>query len=455
MTTAYHQGPGDPQFAILHPDAAGIDIGGESHWVSVPPDRGGTTVREFGVFTDELEAMADWLIAQRVTTVAMESTSVFWIPVYEYLERRGLTVLLVNAAHVKNISGRKTDMLDCQWLQKLHACGLLSGSFRPVDRIVVLRSYLRQRQQQVEDSTACVLRMQKALTQMNVQLHTVVADISGLTGMTIIDAVLGGERDAQTLAKLRHKRCANDEATIARSLRGTWRAEHLFALRQAVASWRHYQAQIAEVDRAIQAAVAVIDDHPDASTSTLPPLPLPKGETQSAKALGFDARTMLFQKTAVDLTRIPGISVTLAATLVGEVGLDMGRWRNERAFCSWAGVAPNTRISGGKRLSSRTRRTKNRAGQALRLAANALQRTKTELGGTYRRLKARLGAPKAITAVANKIGRMVYAMLKNGTAFVERGLAEAEARFKTRQTKALHRLAEELGYSVVPPPGAA
>lgn len=448
MTIVHHQGPGDPQFAILHPDAAGIDIGGESHWVAIPPDRGGSTVREFGVFSDELEAMADWLIAERVLTVAMESTSVFWIPVYEYLERRGLTVLLVNAAHVKNVSGRKTDMLDCQWLQKLHACGLLSGSFRPEDRVVVMRSYLRQRQQLVEDSTACVLRMQKALTQMNVQLHTVVTDISGLTGMAIIDAILGGERVAQTLAKLRDKRCANDEKTIARALRGTWRDEHLFALRQAVASWRHYQAQITEADRAIQAAVAAIDDRPDADISTLPPLL--KGEKKSANALGFDARTLLFQKTAVDLTRIPGISVTLAATLIGEVGLDMGRWRSERAFCSWAGVAPNTRISGGKRLSSRTRRTKNRAGQALRLAANALQRTKTELGGTYRRLKARLGAPKAITAVANKIGRMVYAMLKNGTAFVERGLAEAEARFKVKQTKALHRLAEDLGYAVIP-----
>jgi transposase len=453
MTMELHQGPGDPQFAILHPNAAGIDIGGESHWVAVPPDRGGTTVREFGVFSDDLEAMADWLIAQRVTTVAMESTSVFWIPVYEYLERRGLTVLLVNAAHVKNVSGRKTDMLDCQWLQKLHACGLLSGSFRPADRIVVLRSYLRQRQQLVEDSTACVLRMQKALTQMNVQLHTVVSDISGLTGMAIIDAILAGERDAQTLAKLRNKRCANDEKTIARALRGTWRDEHVFALRQAVASWRHYQSQTSEVDRAIQAAVAAIDDHPDAGSATLPPLP--KGERAAANALGFDARSMLFQKTAVDMTRIPGISVTLAATLIGEIGLDMSRWRNERAFCSWAGVAPNTRISGGKKLSSRTRRTKNRAGQALRLAANAVQRTKTELGGTYRRLKARLGAPKAITAVANKIGRLVYAMLKNGTAFVERGLAEAEARFKAKQTKALHRLAEELGYTVMAPAGAA
>ena len=448
MTSAYHQGSGDPQFAILHPDAAGIDIGGESHWVAIPPDRGGSTVREFGVFSDDLESMADWLIAHRVTTVAMESTSVYWIPVYEYLERRGLTVLLANAAHVKNVSGRKTDLLDCQWLQKLHACGLLSGSFRPTDRIVVLRSYLRQRQQLVEDCTACVLRMQKALTQMNVQLHTVVSQISGVTGMAIIDAILSGERDARVLARLRHKRCANDEATIARALRGTWRDEHLFALRHAVASWRHHLAQIDEVDRAIQAAVAAIDDHPDADPSTLQPLR--KGDKAAANALGFDARTLLFQKTAVDLTRIPGISVTTAATLIGEIGLDMSRWPNERAFCSWAGVAPNTRISGGRKLSSRTRRTKNRAGQALRLAANALQRTTTELGGTYRRLRARLGAPKAITAVANKIGRLVYALLKNGTTFIERGLAEAEARFKAKQTKTLQRLAADLGYTVVP-----
>jgi transposase len=447
-THRHHQGPGDPSFALLHRDAAGIDIGGSSHWVAIPPDRGGTTVREFGVCTDDLESMASWLLSHGVRTVAMESTSVFWIPVFEVLERHGLEVLLVNAAHVKHVSGRKTDELDCQWLQKLHACGLVSGSFRPADNIVVLRSYLRQREQLVQDAAACVQRMQKALTQMNVQLHTVVTDITGTTGLAIIDALLAGERNPVTLAKHRHARCANDEPTIARALRGTWRDEHLFALRQALASWRHYQAQIEAITKQIQAAVTALDDHDDADPTTLPPVP--KNERQAITALGFDARSLLFQKTNIDLTRIPGISATIAVSLISEIGLDMTKWRNERAFCSWAGVAPNTRISGGRKLSSRTRRTKSRVGQALRLAANAVQRTKTELGGTFRRLKARLGAPKAITAVANKIGRLVYSMLKNGTAFIERGLAAAEERFKAKRTKTLQRLADELGYALAP-----
>lgn len=436
------------QFAVAHPDAAGIDIGGQSHWVAVPPERGGETVREFGAFTHSLHEMVDWLKSHNVRTVAMEATGVLWIPVFEVLETAGFEVYLVNAAHIKNVSGRKSDLLDCQWIQKLHACGLLQRSFRPDDKTVVLRSYVRQRGGLVRAQAASTQRMQKALIQMNLQLHLVVSDITGVTGLSILKRILEGERDPLVLAALRDHRCKRSEAEIAEALRGTWREEHLFALRQNLATFEHLERQIGEVDQQIHRALAAMDNDPRVDPST-PLDPPPQKIRVAQKALGFDARTLLYQKAGADLTRILGISLLTALTVLSEIGTDMDRWPTVQHFASWLGLAPNRRISGGKELSSHTRKTKNRAAQALRMAASTLYRSDTALAAFYRR-KLPKGKPVAITATAHRLARSIYAILKNGTEYAEEKLAQEEERNRERQLVALKRTAARLGLSVVP-----
>jgi transposase len=436
-----------PHFAVVHSDAAGIDIGGQSHWVAVPPERGTETVREFGAFTHSLHEMVDWLRSHKVRTVAMEATGVLWIPVFEVLETAGFEVCLVNAAHVKNVSGRKSDLLDCQWIQKLHACGLLQRSFRPADQTVVLRSYVRQRGELVRAQAASIQRMQKALMQMNLQLHLVVEDISGLTGLSILKAILDGERNPKVLAAMRHPRCKRSEEEIAQALCGTWRQEHLFALRQSFATFEHLERQIGEVDQQIHQALVAMDDDPRVDPKT-PLEPHPKVRV-AQKALGFDARTLLYQKAGADLTRVLGISLLTALTVISEIGTDMSRWPTVKHFTSWLGLAPNTRISGGKELSSHTRKTKNRAAAALRIAASTLYRSDTPLGAFYRR-KLHKGKPVAITATAHRMARCIYSLLKNGTQYVEEGLAAEQARNRDRQIVALQRTAARLGLVVVP-----
>ena len=438
---------GSSQFAVVNPRAAGIDIGGHSHWVAVPPERGGETVREFSAFTHGLDQMVAWLKEQDVGTVAMEATGVFWIPVFETLETAGFEVYLVNAAHAKNVSGRKSDLLDCQWLQKLHACGLLHRSFRPDDDTVVLRSYVRQRQELVRAQSAATQRMHKAMIQMNVQLHLVVGDIAGVTGLSIIERILDGERDPNALAKLRDARCRKSQSEIAQALYGTWRREHLFALRQALSTWKHLDSQLHEVDRQIEQALVSMKD--DARVHDDPPLPPPTQKVLRAqKVLGFDARTLLHQKAGADLSAVLGISLLTSLTIISEIGTDMSRWPTAGHFCSWLGLAPNTRISGGKELSSRTRKNKNRAGAALRMAVSTLYRSDSPAAAFYRR-KLPKGKPVAVTATAHRLARTIYAMLKNGTQYVERGLAQEQARNRQRQLVALQRSAANLGFALV------
>jgi transposase len=427
-------------------NAAGIDIGSERHMVAVPEGRDEVSVREFGTFTADLQALADWLRQCGVTTVAMESTGVYWIPLFELLDRQGFEVKLVDARHVKNVSGRKSDILDCQWIQQLHTYGLLAGAFRPSDELCVLRSYLRQREMLTQTASMHIQHMQKALQQMNLLLHNVVSDITGVTGMKIIKAILAGERDANTLASHRDGRCQNSSATIAKSLVGTYREEHLFALRQAVDLYEIYQAKIADCDEAIIQQVA---NQPDNTDDTLPP-----GEKQSRvrdqMRSGVNVRELLFKKSGVDLFAIPGLAADTLLTLTSEVGFEMSPWKTIKHFTSWLGLCPGTKISGGKILERKTRRNRNRAAQAFRIAAATQARSKTALGAFYRRVKSRSSAQQAIMATAHKIARIYYTLLTKGMSYVELGQEAYEQKYKERRLHYLHRQAHALGFQLVP-----
>lgn len=434
-----------PQLQHMNLNAAGIDIGSERHLVAVPEGRDTVSVREFGTFTSDLEALTTWLKKCGVTTVAMESTGVYWIPLFELLERRGFEVKLVDARHVKNVSGRKSDVLDCQWLQQLHTYGLLAGAFRPPDEVCVLRSYLRQREMLIQTSSMHIQHMQKALQQMNLLLHNVVSDITGVTGMKIIKAILGGERDARVLARNRDGRCQNTSATIAKSLVGNYREEHLFALQQAVDLYEIYQAKIADCDHAI---IKQIEKQPD-STDDEPPAAEKKSPANVRIRDGVDVRDLLFRKSGVDLFAIPGLAADTLLTLASEVGFDMAPWKTEKHFSSWLGVCPGTRKSGGKVLPNKTKRNPNRAAQAFRIAAASLYRSQTALGAFYRRIKSRSGGQQAVTATAHKIARIYYAMLTQGTSYVELGQQAYEQRYKERRIDHLKLQAKSLGFQLV------
>lgn len=421
----------------LNACAAGIDVGSRSHFVAVPEGTDPEPVREFSTFTDDLERLADWLISCGVTTVAMESTGIYWIPVFEILESRGIEVKLVNARHVKNVPGRKSDVLDCQWLQQLHTYGLLRGAFRPADQVCALRAYVRQRATLVKISGSHIQHMQKAMAQMNLQLHNVVNDITGVTGMCIIKAILAGERDPHKLAAFRDKRCKNDAKTIARSLHGNYRPEHLFSLQQAVELYEFYLAKIDECDRQILAQLQVFDskDAEGGSGGGKPPTSVEEA---------------LMRMSGVDLTDIDGIDTASALKIIAEIGIDMSRWKTDKHFTSWMSLSPGTKITGGKVLSGATKKNANRAAQAFRMAAFSLTRSKSYLGGYFRRMKARLGAPKAITATARKLATIVYAMLKNGTSYVDLGQDYYEERYQSRLLQNLKRKAKHLGFELVP-----
>jgi transposase len=432
------------QLPCVNPNAAGIDVGGAAHFVAVPEDRDAQPVREFSAFTGDLYRMAEWLHACGITTVAMESTGVYWIPVFQVLEERGFAVKLVNARQLKNVPGRKTDVADCQWLQRLHTFGLLAGSFRPEDQVCVLRSYMRQRAMLTGYAAQHVQHMQKALVQMNVQLQHVIDDLTGATGMRIIRAILAGERDPQQLARLRDKQCKNSAETIARALQGDWRAEHLFALEQAVDLVDAYEAKIAACDERIQAHLRSFEDRGGGA-------PPPKGRAPRADRheLRFDARAELHRLTGVDLTRVSGLEAHTVLKVLSETGLDMTKWPTAGHFSSWLGLAPNNRVSGGKVLSRRTLPSANRAAAALRLAAQSLHHSHSALGAFLRRKAAQKGMPKAITATAHKLARIIYSMLTNGAAFVERGQDYYERQYHDRVLQNLTRRAKELGYSLV------
>jgi len=402
----------------VHANAAAIDIGATLHVAAVGPDRDPEPVRSFGTFTGDLHRLAGWFKQCGVTTVAMESTGVYWIPVFEILEQRGFTVVLVNARDAKHVPGRKTDVTDAQWLQRLHEYGLLRASFRPEHRIAALRDYLRQRERLLDYAASHIQHMQKALMQMNLQLHHVVSDITGATGMRIIRAFVAGERNPVTLAALRDQRCKESAETIRQALVGNEREEHIFALAA--------------------------------------PLPAPRHRTKQPNALNFPAREALHRILGVDLTQIHGLGPYLALKLVGECGTDLSAWPSAKHFTSWLCLAPSNKISGGKVLSSRTRRSSNRASALLRLAAVTVGRTETALGAFYRRLAGRVGkakavtatARKAVTATARKIAVLFYNTLRHGMGYSDPGASYYEDRYRQRVLANLKRRAKSLGYSL-------
>ncbi len=429
--------------SLTHANAAGIDIGSASHFVAVPPDRDDEPVREFRSFTVDLQRLADWLAQCGIDTVAMESTGVYWIALFELLDARGFTVLLVNARHVKNVTGRKSDVLDCQWLQQLMSYGLLRGAFRPGDAVCALRALVRQRGAILRTQSRCVQHMQKALVQMNIQLATVIADVAGVSGQAILRAVVAGERDGHTLAALCDVRVKAGADEIAASLQGNWRAEHLFALKQSLDAFDFCGAQLAECDGEIEARLQGLQAHDGEPAKG-------KKRSKARNAPKFDLRTRLFQMCGVDLTRIDGIDVTTALVVASEVGTDMSKFPSDKHFASWLGLCPGTKITGGKVISGRTRRVANRATQALKLAAAALRTSRSALGAYYRRLCARMDKPKAVTAAAHKLARLIYAMLTKGEEYTDQGQAYYEERYRQRVIANLNRRAQQLGLQVVP-----
>ena len=429
---------------ITHPNAAGIDIGSASHFVAVPPDRDDEPVREFPSFTVDLNALADWLKACDVDTVAMESTGVYWIPLYELLESRGFTVLLVNARHVKNVSGRKSDVLDCQWLQQLMTYGLLSGAFRPADAVCVLRALWRQRGMLLRSQGRHVQHMQKALTQMNIQLTNVISDVVGETGQKILRAIVKGERDGQVLAAMKNVRIRASVEEIAKSLHGSWRPEHLFALKQALAMFDFIGTQLAECDREIEQQLQSLRAHEGEPAKSVK-----RARGRARNAPKFDLRAQLFGMCGVDLTRIDGIDVTTALAVISETGADMSRFPTVGHFASWLGLCPGTKITGGKVMSGKTKRVANRAAQALRLAAAALRSSKSALGAYFRRMCARMDKPKAVTAAAHKLARLIYTMLTKGEEYTDQGQDYYEERYRQRVLRQLSLRAEKLGMKLV------
>ena len=430
----------------LNPDAAGIDCGSAEHFVAVPPDRDADCVRSFATFTDDLRRLADWLTACRIRSVAMEATGVYWIPLYEILEGRGFQVLLVNARHVKNVPGRKSDVADCEWLRDLHIVGLVRGSFRPPAGIVALRAYLRHRESLIQHGGSCIQRMQKALIQMNVQLTLVVSDVSGETGLRIVRDIVAGQTNPTVLAAHRNYRCRASEAEIAAALTGHYQPEHVFVLGQHLEAYEFVQRQLTACDHAIEAQLHRLAT--DAARTTPPPPARPR-QAPYRNAPRFDVRTPLYQLTGADLSQLDGIGPYNALRLIAEIGTDMTRWPTEKHFTSWLTLAPQNKVSGGRLLSSRTRPSANRAATVLRLAVFTLGRSQTALGAFYRRLSIRVGKAKAITATARKLAILVYRTLKGAFLYRDPGAAAYDAHHRVRVIRNLRRRAADLGLELV------
>ena len=427
--------------------AAGSDIGAQEHWVAVAPDSAPQPVGRLGACTADLEAIAAWRQQCGVTTVVMESTGVYWIPLFELLEARGLAVVLADAREVQRAPGRpKSDVQDCHWLQRLPPYGLLAGAFRPPEQVCVLRSYLRQRAMLVTSASQHIEHMQKALTQMNITLQPVISDVTGVPGLTSLKAILAGERDPQKLAPFRDRHCQQSEAEIARALQGNWRAEHLFALQQAVELYEFYHRQIPAYDRQIEAHLQTFTDKSAGKVLA----ERPRKRKRRATEPRVEARAPLFRLSGGDLTAIEGIDENTALVLLSEIGTDMSRWPTENHFASWLGGGPHHKISGGKVLSRQVRPSANRAATALRLAAQCLHHSHRALGAFFRRLKPRLGAPKAVTATAHKLARLVYRLLKYGEDYGAHGMEEYEQAYRERTLQNLMRKAKALGYKLLP-----
>jgi transposase len=427
-------------------NAAGLDIGSAEIWTCVPEGRDEVSVRVFKTFTVDLNGLADWLEACGIDTVAMESTGVYWIPIYEILEARGFEVYLVNARHLSNVTGKKTDILDCQWIQQLHTYGLLRASFRPEEDIVALRSYTRHRDNLIGDRATHIQRMQKALSLMNIQLNNVIRDITGQTGLKIIRDIVAGQHDPVKLAQHRHPRCRSSEEDIAKALRGNYRPEHLFALQQALDLYDYYTDKIYECDDEIKAKFAAFKPQVDLEEKPLPP---PQKKRQRKNDPHFDLRTALYQTCGIDLTRIDGIDAVTAHKIIAEIGLNMNPWPTVKHFTSWLGLAPNNKITGGKIIGRGTKKTHNRAAQALRVVARSLAHSDCALGAFYRRIRTQKGAAIANVATAHKLARIIYFMLKRRTEYEDPGATYYEEQYRQRVIKNLKRKAEKLGFELV------
>lgn len=456
MAGSRRKGKRKPQIAAtelrtIRPQVAGIDVGSQQHWVCGPArDDGQPNVEVFGSTTDELNRMADWLCSQRTESVAMESTSVYWIPILELLESRGIEVVLANAKQIHNVPGRKTDYADCQWLQLLHSCGLLRGSFRPVEAITRLRALHRQSANLVAERTRCVLWMQKALDQMNVQVHRAVTDLTGLTGMAIVRSIVSGERDPLKLAALRDSRCGKSAEQIARHLTGTWREEHLFNLASALRLFDMVETEIAAYDARLLQEIAAL--HPPGRAEQSVPAHPNAGKEKAIRARGQQAaRTALWRFSGVDLTRIDGLSAPAAQVILTEVGNNLSAFPSEHHFVSWLRLSPRTLVSGGKPLKKRRNGLgANRVAGILRVAATSLHRSQTALGAYYRRTARHKGAAVAIFALARKLATLIYRMLRYGQDYVDIGEQAYEEKFKSRRLKSLTEVAKTLGYTLVP-----
>jgi transposase len=452
------QSVADPSLMIANPHAAGIDVHAREHWVCVPvnsvssraedqPANLPANVRAFGTCTPDLERLADWLFACGITTIAMEATGVYWIALFELLERRGFVVILVDPRQTRQVSGRpQSDVLSCQWIQRLHSYGLLSASFRPDDETCVLRGYLRQRQLLIADAGRSVQHLQKALEQMNVKLAETINDITGVTGMLILKAILRGTRDPHELAKYRNEHCKCTPAEMARALQGNWREEHLFALRQALKTYEHLRRQLAECDDCIKTYLKTLADK--SGGAVLPKKPSRRSSRTTEPT--FDARHLLFHWSGQDLTMIEGIDQSTALNVLAEIGIDMSKWPTEKHFVSWLGLCPQHRGSGGRIKNRRLRGGANRAARAFRMAGQGCHHAKNALGAFYRRVQARAGGGKAVVATARKIACRVYRLLKYGEKYVRQEMAAYEAQFRIKTTKGLAKKARALGYQLVP-----
>jgi transposase len=435
----------------FEPNAAGIDIGAREIFVAVPPERDSDPVRKCETFTGDLQQMADWLVSCGITTAAMESTGVYWIPVYDVLEHHGIKPCLVNPRNMKNVPGKRTDFHECQWIQHLHSMGLLHSAFRPAGDVCAVRSLMRHRNDLVAMASQHVQHMHKALTQMNLQIQHVISDLTGLTGLAILDAIVAGERDATVLAQLRDPRIKASEETIRKSLEGNWRAEHVLVLEQRLSLYRTYREQIHDCDQEIEKRVAAFEPRVDPQERPLPE-DRKRKQRQRKKKTGnpdFNMRTEAYKLFGVDLTQIPGLMM-LVFMLFSEVGRDMSRWPTAAHFVSWLGLCPDNDISGGKVLWRGARRTKNRAGTLFRLAAHSLHHDQTPMGDYLRRMKAKLGPAAATTATAHKIAIIFYTMVKNQAEYDASLWAKRDTMRETRLEARLHKQAAQRGYRLVP-----
>jgi transposase len=433
---------------IVFPNAAGLDIGSSEIMAAIPPDRDVETVRGFGTYTPDLKALADWLAEQGVTHVAMESTGVYWIPIYELLEERGFAVIVVNARHIKHPPGRKSDVMDCEWIQQLHAHGMLNGSFRPEADMCTLRAYLRQRDNLIEDRAKQVQYMEKALLQMNLQLGQVLSDLTGKTGLDILHAIVAGEHDPVVLSRMRHGGCKHSPEDLIKALTGHYRKEHLFVLKQALELFETFSQRLQECDQEIERWLEEIQPELPDDFPPLPPNPKPNSHCKNAP--NYDARALLYPLAGIDLMAIPGMNENLLQKILAEVGLDMSRFPTHKHFCSWLGLAPHNAISGGRILYSHTLKNHNRAGQCFRLAARAVSRGKTVYSEFYRHVRARSGAKEANVATAHKIARTFYYMLKRGQPFLAPDLQTYLQAQRDKDIRRLQAKAAKLGFCLQP-----